>query len=563
MTKEAGTDRTAPTVAATPAVNGHRLWQHLIPFSTTVRDSGSPAELEAFKYAEGVLREAGFETALIHHPAYISLPGPSRISVGSEELSCITHSMAVAVPDGFTATLALDEAPSFDGEIIVAHGLATPGKVLALQARGAGAVVIVNSGERHEMIVSPVWGNPDLDNLGDIPTIPVVSVDNKTGSRILQLASQGASATIVTNVDTGWREVPLLEAVIEPPDGDGSTVLFSGHIDSWHLGAMDNGGANAVMLEVATLIAESREHLKRSLRVLFWSGHSHGRYSGSAWYGDQHFEFLRDNVVLHVNIDSVGGVGATVLNVAPSMAEAYDLACAAIAQETDEPYAGGRMGRSADQSFFGHGVTSIFNGISEQPITGDGPVGAAALLGGGGYGWWWHTTEDTLDKLDPKNLERDARIYMELMNRVCRAPTLPLRYSRTATEIKQRLKEYQLMAGRRLDLSRPMGLADELVTKLQEYEKQVEEESRESDWRVQKAIAKHLVPLNYVAGSVYEQDPALPQPALPGLKQVEDLVNETDEDRVMHRLVKLVRERNRVVDVLRKALAVVEGVLRA
>lgn len=562
MTKEAGTDRTAPTMA-TPAVNGQRLWQHLIPFSTTVRDSGSAAELEAFKYAEGVLRTAGFETSLIHHPAYISLPGPSHIVVGSEELSCITHSMAAPVPDGFTAPLTVDESRFFNGEIVVSHGLATPGTVLGLQARGAGAVVIVNSGERHEMIVSPVWGNPDLDNLEDIPTIPVVSVDNKTGSRILEFASQGTSATIVTNVDTGWREVPLLEAAIEPIDGDGSTVLFSGHIDSWHVGAMDNGGANAVMLEVATLIAESRQHLQRSLRVLFWSGHSHGRYAGSAWYGDQNFEFLRDNVILHVNIDSVGGVGATVLNVAPSMAEAYDLACAAISQETDEQYAGGRMGRSADQSFFGHGITSIFNGISEQPITGDGPVGAAALLGGGGYGWWWHTTEDTLDKLDPKNLERDARIYMELMNRVCTAPTLPLRYSLTAMEIKQRLEDYQLMADKRLDLSRPIGLADELVSKLQDYERQVAEGVREDTWRIQKALARHLVPLNYVAGSIFEQDPALPQPALPILKQLEELASETDEDRSKHRLVKLVRERNRVVSMLRKALVVVDEVLRA
>lgn len=563
MSEEARNQVGMPREAATPAVNGERLWKHLIPFSNTVRDSGSPAELEAFKYAEDVLQRVGFETKLIHHSAYISLPGPSRITVGSEELSCITHSMAVAVPEGFTGKLVPDGETSFGGEIVVTHGLATPGKVLALQARGAGAVVVVNAGKRHEMIVSPVWGNPDLDNLGDLPTIPVVSVDNKTGERLLRLASEQASATIVTNVDTGWRDVPLLEAILEPDTGDGSSVLFSGHIDSWHLGAMDNGGANAVMLEVASLIADSREHLKRELRVLFWSGHSHGRYAGSAWYGDHNFEFLRTNVVLHVNIDSVGGVGANVLNVAPSMAEAYDLACAAIAKETDEPYAGGRMGRSADQSFFGHGVTSIFNGISEQPVSSDGPVGAAALLGGGGYGWWWHTTEDTIDKLDPQNMERDARIYMELMYRACAAPSLPLRYSRTATEIKLRLEEYQLIAGSGFDLSEPIELTSNLVAKLLEYEKQVEEGARDSDWRVQKAIARQLVPLNYVAGSIYEQDPALPHPALPSLRGVEGLATEYDEDRVKHRLVKLVRERNHVVDVLKKAQAIVDAELYA
>ena len=89
------------------------------------------------------------------------------------------------------------------------------------------------------------------------------------------------------------------------------TEVFSGHVDSWHYGAMDNGTANATMLEVARLLAQHRDELYRGLRVIFWSGHSHGRYSGSTWYVDNHWEELHDRCVAHVNVDSTGARGAS------------------------------------------------------------------------------------------------------------------------------------------------------------------------------------------------------------------------------------------------------------
>lgn len=55
---------------------------------------------------------------------------------------------------------------------------------------------------------------------------------------------------------------------------------------------MDNGGANATMLEAARLLAERHHEWQRGLRICFWSGHSHGRYSGSAWYADEYWDEL-------------------------------------------------------------------------------------------------------------------------------------------------------------------------------------------------------------------------------------------------------------------------------
>ena len=213
---------------------------------------------------------------------------------------------------------------------------------------------------------------------------------------------------LTTRVSTGWREIPTLVAQLDGTEEPEKFVLFSGHIDSWHRGAMDNGSANALMLEVLRVLLPHRERLRRSLRLAFWSGHSHGRYAGSTWYADNFWEDLHENCVLHLNTDSPGGRGATVVTEGQAMAETRDVAADAVRALTGEEFNGSRFGRSGDQSFMSLGIPSLFMFVSEQPPGQDASAGdVAALLGGpgakgGGVGWWWHTTEDTPDKLDPE-----------------------------------------------------------------------------------------------------------------------------------------------------------------
>src|SRR5690554_7437255 len=53
----------------------------------------------------------------------------------------------------------------------------------------------------------------------------------------------------------------------------------------------------------------------------------------------------------------------------------------------------------------------------------------------------WHTPEDTIDKLDPANLARDARVYLRLAWRCCSETVPPLQYSHTAAELSARRSE--------------------------------------------------------------------------------------------------------------------------
>ena len=61
---------------------------------------------------------------------------------------------------------------------------------------------------------------------------------------------------LTTRVRTGWMPIPHLVGELAGRQED-RFVLFSGHVDSWHYGAMDNGTANATMLEVARLLRDA------------------------------------------------------------------------------------------------------------------------------------------------------------------------------------------------------------------------------------------------------------------------------------------------------------------
>lgn len=549
-------------------LNTERLWSHLSAFSSTVRSSGSPEELEAFRYAQQFLDAQGLSTRLLTHRAYVSIPGRGRLLLGDEEIDCSPNAMGLPTPGTEGRLVEATAEADLSGKIALCHGLATPKAVKELRERGASGAVFINGEQRYEMVLSPVWGSPDDRNLRELPDIPVVSVARNDRPPLLEAARNGGSVRLETELDTSWRDLPLLEADLEAAKGDGSLVLFSGHIDAWHLGAMDNGGANATMLEVAAALAGVRSQLRRSIRFLFWSGHSHGRYAGSQWYADNRFEELHDQALIHINIDSVGAKGATVLGEAPSMAELHTLAADVIASEVDQPYSGNRMERAGDQSFFGHGVSSVFMGLSEQPKTAAdvSSDGFASLFGGGrtgGFGWWWHTPEDTIDKLDPANLARDARVYLRLAWRCCSETVPPLQYSHTAAELSARLTQLQTAAGAMFDLSVAITRAGLLQRRLVQLEEAFAADPARADWRVLKALGHILVPLNYVAGPVHHHDPALAQPALPALAGTLELAGESDPDMLEHLLVRLTRERNYVQLALRSAIELAERTLAA
>lgn len=555
-------------------VSADRLLQYTAAVSRWVRLSGSPEEALAFHFIEETLRSFGLQPRRYLVDAYISLPGPAMVKViagdGEHPLECITHSFAEPTPpDGVTLPLVYagqGSAADYScinvrGALALVEGLASPDKAVAARTAGAAGFVAINDSRLHEMIVSPVWGTPPPEALALLPHVHAVSVRRHDGEQLKELVRQGpVSVWLQAQVETGWRRLPTLVADLEGTDTAGRFVLFSGHVDSWHYGAMDNGSANATQLELARILSPlAREGLlRRGLRLAFWSGHSHGRYAGSAWYADAFWNELHERCVAHVNVDSTGSRGASLLTEAPTMAETYALAREAIETQSGQELAYRRIGRMGDQSFWGHGIPSLFVSLSQHPYDpANPPVGGGTRSGG--LGPCWHTPDDTLETIDAETLARDTRIYLTALWQLLTRPLLPLEQTRAVAEIRDRIEECAAAAGDRFDLtplrercSALMGAVDRLQGAAERAEDGSAAQDRINACLLQ--LSRCLIPVSYTVAGPFGQDPALPAPPLPGLAALMDPsgLAETNTDSGFLR-VRLLRERNRIEQALIEA----------
>jgi len=572
---EAAIDRLAGAVSA------QAMMRHLEEFARRVKLSGTPEELESFRYLQACLDGYGFQTKLILHDAYISLPGKARLEVDGLSPGCITHSFSrPSPPDGVRGQIVYagvggpKEFAALDvrGKVVLLEQIANPAASLrGSQAGAAGQIHISPHQHLHEMCISPVWGNPTEETRGRLPTTTVLTVRKADGDAIKRRVQAGEKieAVLHAEVDTGWRKTPILVAELwrEGASGEDGFVMFSGHHDTWHLGVMDNGGANATMLEVARLLATERSRLRRGLRLCFWSGHSHGRYSGSTWYADNHWEELERRCAVHVNVDSTGARGNIVMTDALSSSELYELAAEAVERQGAQKLERHRMSRAGDQSFWGIGVPSMFMGMGEQPLGSDDNVMGALLGGknrkGAGFGWWWHTPDDTLDKMDAELLVRDTRVYVHAIWRLLTDRILPLDYAAHAEALSNEIGALQAKLDGRFDLQ-PLAAR---VRKLGEAAASLKARAAgsASDEKVARinatliALSRALVPIDYTSGDRFEPDPALgqsPYPVLDPIRRLAATAAGTDEAKFVAVAAK--RTSNRVAFALDLAKAALE-----
>lgn len=534
------------------------------------RVAGTPDELQSFLWLQEQMLHLGAKTTLHSHDAYISVPANASLRAGGEDFPCQTHSMAPSTGDvGVSGVLSYGgksaqlTAENCSGRIVLVEGRAEREPIIRAHGLGAIGVICISGDFVYESCVSPVWGSPSHLNRHLLPSIPVVSVTATTGKGLKGLIAQGGTtATLCTEVDTGWRKIPLLVAEFKAPVPTEEFVMFSGHVDSWYFGAMDNGSANATMIEVGRIAAAHRQDLHRNLRLVFFSGHSQGRYAGSSWYSDNFWEDIHANCMISVNIDSVGGIGADDLTRSTIMPEAKWFATEIIKEHTGVDFVGRRYSRFADQSFWGAGISCAFASFSKQPAGGSQLLGNLAVPAGGSLdlGWWWHTPEDTVDKIDPQNLLRDARIFTAFVMFALTRRVNPLDFRASATEILGILQDWQEQAGSDFSLAEPIARAEKLIEALRQFyahkpDEQAAEAAVNAFNRVVWEIGRILVPLNYTCGNAFENDPAVAQPPMPALSSIGKLAK-GGGDICKEVQVDLVRRRNYIQHSLSKVLGV-------
>lgn len=530
------------------AVSGAEMMANLREIARWQKLSGTAEEREALAFIEARMRAYGYRTETLLHDAYISLPGRAEVAVDGRALTAITHSFSRAGRvSGVPVHLGKGEAADFAGRnlagrILLIEGMATPATAQRASQAGAAAQLHISHHEHiHEMCISPVWGNPGAADLSALPTTIACSVNLADGSAIRDaLATGGAPVvTLSAEVDTGWRPTPILVAELDGPDD--SFVMMSGHHDTWYFGVMDNGSANAGMLEVARLAAQRRAHWKRGLRVCFWSGHSHGRYSGSAWYADTFWEELDRRCCAHVNVDSLGGAGASQLSHAAAMASLWGVAAEAVQAHANQPYDGKRKARNSDESFVGLGIPSMFGSISEQAEKHSAARNA--------LGWWWHTPHDLLDRVDEANLVRDARVLGHAVARLLEDAVLPLDHAATLASLARELAPLAGLPGVPALQAQVDGLRGRVAAL-----RDSADVARTNAALMQ--LSRILVPLDYAQGDRFTHPAALPLPNWPVLQPLRALAAcAAGSDAQRFAMVDARRACNRLAHALREAVA--------
>ena len=531
---------TSPLTGETEIVGAVQIgeaWSLIEEFSSLVRGSGTEQEREAVRRITNRLDAWKVPYRLYEPELLISLPGRASLTVGDRTFKAKTPSMAKSTPaSGSTAAIiyqpsafatsvndifaAADLGGDVEGKIVITEGLPMPGKMADLESRGAVGVVCIAPGDRiHEGICTSIWGSPDLTSHPRKPNIPVVSVNNPDGKALIELIRGGSStATVVAEHEELWRTIPVLVAEITGTVEPDRFVLVHGHLDSWHVGIGDNATGDATLLEVARVLNEQKDRLARTVRIAWWSGHSHGRYAGSTWFADTFANDLHRNCIAHINCDSPGCRDATVYEDVYWMAEAEAFAKHAVVDFTGVAPHGRSPIRAGDISFNNLGVSTFFMLSSTMPADLREQKDFYAV-GGCGGNIEWHTEADTMEIADRDNLLRDMRMYAGAAFRAANLPVHPLDFRATIDQLVAVLEDHKADVSEFVELEGTFQLAAQARQALDAFYARTEvvgtvEAARRLNTALLK-IGRLLVSLLYSREGTYRQDPALDVPLLP------------------------------------------------
>lgn len=568
------------------SIDGDRMWKTLEYLNTVDRTSGTAGEFEAVAWLTRQLEEYGVPYTVEEFEAYLSFPVRANLRVVApieREVRAKTKAFGLPTPPGgiegelvYIPVVAdevglMDEKanPERDFEGIDVRGKVVlsprggPGAVEAAYRAGAIAhVQYWSTGEEaiHEMIATPIWGTPTDESVANLPKIPSLTINREDGEALIALcrAHGGLQVKLRAETETGWRKQLLPVATIRGTEEPDRFVLIASHIDAWYVGITDNGTGNAACLELARVLHQHRDKLKRSVKIAWWTGHSTGRYAGSTWYADQHWHELQAGCLGYINIDSPGSrdaVDYTDLTASEDMAALVRESVEAVAGHAGQPE---RPFRAGDQSFWGAGVSSLHMLLSNMPRE------RWYDVGGCGMNWWWHTEYDTLETADPAILVKDTQIYALGALRLAQAERLPHRAGPLAEAADRLLREFAAAAGDRFDLSPALEATAQFARAATRFD-QAQESGRGEAARLNEAalaMLRVVIPLLYTRSGPFEHDPAVAVPPLPGLDPVRRLGRLAPESDAFKFLrTRMVRQQNRYVHEMNRAARILEAAL--
>jgi carboxypeptidase Q len=166
-----------------------------------------------------------------------------------------------------------------------------------LVAEGVAGIVEVSSAGRGDnltvLIGGPLAGEGTREPK-EPPPLPHLVFAAEHYHRIVRLLALKQNVTLEADIRNRVYDDNLgaynIVAELAGSDLSDEVVLLGAHFDSWHIGtgATDNGASSAVVMEAMRLIKTTGLPLRRTVRMVLWTGEEQGLL-GSRAYVSRHF----------------------------------------------------------------------------------------------------------------------------------------------------------------------------------------------------------------------------------------------------------------------------------
>lgn len=427
------------------------------------KNTGTEGGEKAASYIYEQLKDSGIDCKLARFEEYLSDPISSTVEVPALNLQIEATPRSSSVEcAGVEGELVFDpigsdiiyiskerEAflESLRGKIVMAY---TDSEYYCkvMERYGVKALILVwpSDDPLREDTISAVWGTPTADTYLTLPLLPVVGITSRGGKKLMNLMERGpVTVRVSTKLQTNVRTISMPMCEIKGQRDE--FVLLSCHYDTWYKGAFDNCAANAAAIELARVFKRYQAELKRGIRIVWWGGHSNGRYAGSTWYCDNYWRDLRKNCIAHFTADLLGSKDGEVLGVKTTGMEGEDF----IRSVVDSVDPGvrvyyGRLGRRGEQSFFTADIP--FHLYLRYEVAPENQVSTAP-----GGSWWWHTAEDTIDKIGLNVLEKETQMWYGITMRLANDDRLPFDAETVFDKVIRELKDTNVDSEAEFDFS--------------------------------------------------------------------------------------------------------------
>ena len=271
----------------------------------------------------------------------------------------------------------------------------TAGPVIAA-AKGAAGYLLRSAGtDANERIAhTGVTGFTD-----PAKAIPAAALSNPDADQLERVLAYGKPVVVKLDLDCGivgqYTGANVIGEITGKKYPD-QVIAIGGHLDSWDpgTGAIDDGAGVAIAMAAGKLIHDLPQRPDRTIRVIAFANEEMGLWGGKA-YAEKHAAEVGN---FQLGTESDFGSGPVWRMSASVKPEARD-AIAQIAKVLAP------IGVAYDAELPGGGGSDL------SQMHGKGMAALSLTQDGTDYFDWHHTSNDTLDKIDPKQLAQNIAVY--------------------------------------------------------------------------------------------------------------------------------------------------------